>query len=113
MTRGPSGTSALPPSAPDALPARRQPASAAGRWSRAGTVRSGCAPIVSNGAAVRFTQAVRIPAALAPTLSKALPVTRRITPLGTASRPAALDEPPGLVARQFGPGGAQREVERA
>src|ERR1700730_2424305 len=71
------------------LPPRRQPASAAGRRSRAGTVRSGGAPIVSNGAAERFTQAVRIPAALAPTLSNALQVTRRIRLIGTASRSAA------------------------
>ena len=55
----------------------RQLASTAGSRSRAGTVRSGCAPIVSNGTAERFTQAVRIPAALAPTLSNALLVTRR------------------------------------
>ena len=52
-------------------------------------MRSGCAPIVSNGAAERFTQAVRIPAALAPTLSNALQVTSRTRPTGTASRPAA------------------------
>ena len=44
---------------------------------------------MSNGAAERFTQAVRIPAALAPTLSNALQVTRRICPIGRDSRPAA------------------------
>ena len=49
-------------------------------------MRSGCAPIVSNGAAERFTQAVRIPAALAPTLSNALLVTSRTCPTGTDSR---------------------------
>ena len=52
-------------------------------------MRSGCVPIVSNGAAERFTQAVRIPAALAPTLSNALQVTSRIRVIGTASRSAA------------------------
>src|ERR1700730_525778 len=69
------------------LPPRRQPASAAGRRSRAGTVRSGGAPIVSNGAAERFTQAVRIPAALAPTQSNALLVTSLSCPTGPDSRP--------------------------
>ena len=43
-------------------------------------MRSGRVPIVSNGAAERFTQAVRIPAALAPTLSNALQVTSRTCP---------------------------------
>jgi hypothetical protein len=52
-------------------------------------VRSGRAPIVSNGAAERLTQAVRIPAALAPTLSNALLVTSRTCPTGRDSRPAA------------------------
>ena len=65
------------------------PASAAGRRSSAGTIRSGCVPIVSNGAAVRFTHAVRIPAALAPTQSNALLVTSRNWPAGTAARPRA------------------------
>jgi hypothetical protein len=35
-----------------------------------GHVRSGCWPIVSNGAAERFTQAVRMPAALASAASR-------------------------------------------
>gem|GEM_PF-6011423 len=52
-------------------------------------MRSGCAPIVSNGAAERFTQAVSRPAALAPTLSNALLVMSRIRPPGRASRSAA------------------------
>jgi hypothetical protein len=46
------------------------------------TVRSGCWPIVSNGAPERFTQTVRMPAVLAPTLSNALQVTSRIRPIG-------------------------------
>ena len=52
-------------------------------------MRSGCAPIVSNGAAERFTQAVRSPAALAPTQSNVLLVTSRIRPAGRDSRVAA------------------------
>ena len=70
-------------------PVRCQPASAAGRRSRAATVTSGGRPIVSNGAAERFTHAVRIPAALAPTQSNALLVTSRIRPMGRFSRWAA------------------------
>ena len=52
-------------------------------------MRSGCAPIVSNGAAARFTQAVRIPAALAPTQSNALLVTAGAARLARDSRSAA------------------------
>src|SRR6185437_3356999 len=70
-------------------PARCQLVSAAGRRSRAVTVTSAGRPIVSNGAAVRFTQAVRIPAAPAPTQSNALLVTSRTWPTGTDSRLAA------------------------
>ena len=44
---------------------------------------------MSNGAAERFTQAVSMPAALAPTLSNALQVTSRTRPIGRASRSAA------------------------
>ena len=79
------------------LPSWRQPVSATGRRSRAGTVRSGCAPTVSNGAAERFTQTVRIPAALAPTLSNALQVTSRTCPAGRA-------RPPGRVPVHHGRG---------
>ena len=67
----------------------RQLTSAAGSWPSAGTVRSGFGPIVSNGAAERFTQAVRMPAAPAPTLSNALQVTSRTCATGRASRLAA------------------------
>ena len=44
---------------------------------------------MSNGAAERFTQAVRIPAAAAPALPNALLVTSRSCPTGRESRPAA------------------------
>ena len=99
-------------------------------------MRSGCAPIVSNGAAERFTQAVRIPAALAPALSNALLVTSRSCPIGRESRPAACryttgdglntrtsstlirwpkNSPRPLLSRQFlimaaGPVGKHREL---
>lgn len=52
-------------------------------------MRSGGRPIVSNAVAERFTQAVSMPAALAPTLSNGLQVTSRIRPIGRASRSAA------------------------
>ena len=68
----------------------RQLASAADSRSRAATVRSGCAPIVSNGTAERFTQAVRIPAVLAPTLSKAFALGRL-----TLSAPGVQSARPG------------------
>ena len=63
--------------------------SAAGSRSRAGTVRSGRWPSLDR-APERFTQAVRIPAALAPTLSNGLQVTSLTCPAsGPPARPRA------------------------